>query len=98
MTAEIFIYYKVEATLADDAAIAATWLLDEVERRTGVRGSLMRRVDDPLTWMEEYRAVGDPVSLLRAVEKALQASELLSLLQGTRHIETFVLHRPAVSA
>jgi len=98
MAVEIFIYYKVAESHLKDAAVAAGRLLDEVERKTGVRGVLMRRADDPQTWMEEYRGTEDRAALLDAIDAALVTSGLTSQLQTPRHVETFVLQSIAATA
>lgn len=89
MSVSVFVYYKVASQGGDDARIAATALLDEVQRSTGISARLMARADDPQTWMEVYEPVADLNQLLRVIEQALPRSGLAPHLLGPRHTEVF---------
>jgi hypothetical protein len=94
MTASVFIYYRVAAASAEDVRVAATALLEGVERLCGVGGRLMQRADDALTWMEVYPQVSDPALLQAAIAQALPESGLELLLAGSRHTEVFIEQAP----
>lgn len=86
-----FVYYRVAG---DDAAIRAriAALLNEVERRTGVRGRVFRRTDHSATWMETYEGITDPGAFDRALEAAVAESGFAAILapDQRRHVERFV--------
>jgi uncharacterized protein DUF4936 len=44
-------------------------MLEEVERRCGVRGRWMRRRDDPATYMEVYEGVTDEPAFETVLER-----------------------------
>ena len=57
-----YVYYRIAAdTSAGRARIGA--LMTDVEARTGVRGALFARSDDPSTWMETYGPVTGAASV-----------------------------------
>jgi hypothetical protein len=87
---DIYIYYKVDAAHRDIAQERARALLAAVAAQAGVAGALDQRADDPLTWLETYRAVPDEAAFHAALSQALGASGLLDCLAGERHLERFV--------
>ncbi|MCX9156729.1 DUF4936 family protein [Niveibacterium sp. 24ML] len=94
MRTSVFVYYKVAAGRGDDARVAATALLDDVEHATGVGARLMARADDVQTWMEVYEPVDDPTRLLAEIERCLPRSGLSPCLLGPRHSEVFTEMAP----
>ena len=92
MSVALYVYYRV--TRADDPAARALVraVQDELLQATGVRGRLLRRRDDPLTWMEVYEQVNDADAFERALEAALARHRFASILPagGARHTERFV--------
>ncbi|MBT0963423.1 DUF4936 family protein [Denitromonas iodatirespirans] len=87
---DLYVYYRVDPARTDDARRAAQRVLDAVAEATGVSGSLHRRADDPLTWMEVYRAVPDADRFLPALAHAAHAADIDAHLDGARHVEHFV--------
>ena len=89
-----FIYYKVDLAKAEAALPAIHAALDDIERACGLRGRLMRRTDEPSTWMEVYDRVENPEALERAVDAAVAKHELQRFLKpGTRRMfEKFEPH------
>lgn len=89
-----FIYYKVDLARADAALPAINAALDDIERECGLRGRLMRRTDEPSTWMEVYDHIENPEALERAVERAVAKHGLERFLKpGTRRMfEKFQPH------
>jgi len=88
----LYVYYTVAA--ADDVAARSLVraVQDEVREATGVAGRLLRRRDDPGTWMEVYEGVDDPDAFERVLDAALARHGFASLLPpgGARHTERFV--------
>lgn len=91
MTCSYFIYYRSTRSESDvRAAVGA--MQAALARETGVGGRLMRRADDPTTWMEVYESVGDPAGFERSLAAAVARCEVDRLLtaDARRHVERFV--------
>lgn len=86
----IYIYYRVAS--ATQAAVAAAAILAHIEQQCGVTGRLMRRADDPATWMEVYEDVADLECFMAALAAAEAASGIENCLAaGARRMrERFV--------
>jgi len=88
----LYVYYRV-ARPDDPAALALVHAVQEdVRGATGVAGRLLRRRDDPATWMEVYEGVADAEAFERALEAALARHAFGSVLAAgaVRHAERFV--------
>jgi hypothetical protein len=79
-----YVYYKVTPDQADSVRLAAQSLFKKVQEECGVRGRLMRRRDDPATYMEVYEGVADESAFEALLEREGQASGI------ARHLERFV--------
>lgn len=94
MTCSYFIYYRAAG---DDGALRAAVdaMQQALARETGVPGRLMRRADDPTTWMEVYEPVQDAPRFERSLAAAVARFELDRLLaaDAQRHVERFVAVR-----
>ena len=91
MTCSYFIYYRAAAAEGElRAAVGA--MQQALAQETGVAGRLMRRADDPATWMEVYEPVADPSRFERSLAAAVAhfAVERLLAADARRHIERFV--------
>ena len=92
MSVSLFVYYRVAA--ATEAAVRARVdaLQTEVFAATGIRGRLLRRRDDPSTWMEVYEAVDDTAAFEQVLDAALARHGFAALLGPgeVRHSERFV--------
>jgi hypothetical protein len=87
--ASFYVYYRIAAdTRAARDRIGA--LIEDVAARTGVRGSLSARSDDPTTWMEHYASVVRPASFRRTLASLAQVHGAPALTKdGVRHVEEF---------
>ena len=72
MTFSYFVYYRIPAENTGQLRARALEVFQDVAHETGVAGRLMRRRDDPGTWMEVYEGVAD----VAAFEASLAASVL----------------------
>ena len=84
-----YIYYRVA-----QPARARTLVRDiqtELKSRTGIDGRMLRKRDDPTTWMEIYEGVGDAGAFERCLAAAVQATSFAAVLVtgGVRHTECF---------
>lgn len=89
VTVNYYIYYRV---LADDAETEL--LVRSMQSRlacgSGVAGYLLKRSDDPLTWMEVYENVGDATAFERQMQRMLEAVDIAMFIDGKRMIERFL--------
>ena len=84
-----YVYYRIAAdSVAARDRIGA--LLADVEARTGVRGTLLARSDDPTTWMETYAPVTRATVFKRVLAALVQEHGVATLTtDGRRHVEEF---------
>ncbi len=89
MRSSFYIYYRVVA--ADSARVRGA--IEELQRlvaaRTGVTGRLLRRHDDPQTWMEVYESVPDAEGFQTLLQEEVQRLGLDELIGSPRHTEIF---------
>lgn len=92
MSAGYYIYYRVVLDRADEAKRIVAAIQDEVLMKAGVRGRLMRRRDDPATWMEVYEDVAEEKAFMAALAAAVERHEFQRLLVSgsSRIAETFI--------
>ena len=81
-------YYRVRDAAPAAARVAA--LLAAVAARTGLRGVLQRRADDPSTWMEVFAPVPDVAAFLQVLATCEVEAGVAEVIDGTRHRECFV--------
>lgn len=91
MAASIYVYYRVDAARAAMLQGVLRAIQARLGERWGVGTGLLRRVDDPLTWMETYSDVEDRAGLLAELEAALDAAGFDDCLAAgaSRHSECF---------
>ena len=89
-----YVYYRIVAdTSAGRARIGA--LMADVEARTGVRGALFARSDDPSTWMETYGPVTGAAAFARLLASLARKHDATALTaDGKRHVEQFAALPP----
>jgi quinol monooxygenase YgiN len=79
-----YVYYKVKPEQAQEVRRAVQGIFRAIEKHCGVRGRLMRRRDDPATYMEIYEEVADESAFEALLEREGAALGL------QRHLERFV--------
>lgn len=85
-----YVWYRVLAAPAT-ARRAITALQDEVAVRTGIRGRVLVRRDDPATWMEIYERVATPAQFEPALNAAVKRHRATDFVHDrARHTEVFV--------
>ena len=92
MSVSLFVYYRIAGAPDSTVRERIDAIHADVFAATGVQGRLLRRRDDPTTWMEIYEAVPDVEPFERVLDAALARHGFASLLaEGTvRHTERFV--------
>ena len=86
-----YIYYRVAAADGERLESAVAGMQASLQTATGIRGQLLRRRDDPETWMEVYEGVLDSTQFESALSEAAAHHKLEALLESPRVIERFVL-------
>lgn len=86
-----YIYYRV----ADDDTETETQVRAMQTRlacRSGISGCLMKRRDDPHTWMEIYENVADSIDFEQQLARAVSEFDVEMFLasEGRRVVECFV--------
>ena len=86
-----YIYYPVRIGLEADLARALYNAQAELQAQTGIAGRVLRKADDPWTWMEIYVNVTDVPAFDAALEQAIEHHGLLRFVDegGRRHTERF---------
>lgn len=90
MKASLYVYYKTAPGTEVAARVAA--MQADIAARCGVQGRLMRRRDDPCTWMEIYETLDafDDFEPILAEAVAKHGLEDLVRAGERRHAERFV--------
>lgn len=89
MSCSYYVWYRLAGD-ACEARSAVTAMMLDVAEDCGIVGRLMRREDDPATWMEVYEAIDDRAGFERALADASSRHGAASYADGGRHVERFV--------
>ena len=89
MSFSYYIYYRVAQPAPAQALVRRVQA--ELKNETGVDGRVLRKHDDPATWMEIYEGVVDAVQFEQCLGAIVQAVDFASALEtgGARHMECF---------
>lgn len=91
MSLVFYVYFKVAPDAETRARELAQALVADVRRETGIAGTLLRRRDDPSTWMEVYLGVADGQAFEAVLRRLAEASDFQQVLKegSTRRLEIF---------
>lgn len=89
MTSSCYVWYRVAGDRCEARSAVTAMMLDLAED-CGVVGRLMKRADDPSTWMEVYEPVDDMDAFARALEVASARHGAGRYAESGRHVERFV--------
>lgn len=84
-----FVWYRL-AGEPGPARSAVAAMMAEIAAGTGVRGRLMRRADDPTTWMEIYESTSMPAEFDAMLSMAAARHGVDRCARDGRHVERFV--------
>ena len=89
MSLSYYIYYRVAQPA--QARTLVRNIQTALKAETGIDGRLLRKRDDPTTWMEIYESVGDVGAFEKNLAVAVQAANFTAVLVtgGVRHMECF---------
>jgi hypothetical protein len=84
-----YIYYRVAQPAQAQALVQR--IQAALKAETGIAGRLLRKRDDPSTWMETYQGVIDAGRFEQCLAATLQATDFAAVLEtgGARHMECF---------
>ena len=91
MSLVFYVYFKVAPGSETRARELAQALVADVRRESGIAGTLLRRRDDPSTWMEVYQGVADGVAFEALLKRLAESSNFQQVLKegSTRRLEVF---------
>lgn len=91
MSLIFYVYYKVEPGSETPARERAQALFAGIRAQYGIQGRLLRRRDDPSTWMEIYEGVSATADFEASLVKAANSLEFIDVLKtgSARHLEVF---------
>jgi hypothetical protein len=86
-----YVYYRVSENYVADASLAARQITELMRERAGVNARLMKKVGEPLLWMEVYESIRETAPFLSTLQECLEQAGLEHCLQAAskRHIEIF---------
>lgn len=86
-----YIYYRIAPSEAARVRAVVDAVQSALRQDTGIQGSLLRRDEDPSTWMEIYEAVADPLPFEAALERLLaqHGFDRCMASDARRHTERF---------
>ncbi len=92
MLLNYYIYYRVAPSEAARVRAVVDALQSALRQETGIDGRLLRRDDDPTTWMEIYEGVADAPRFEAALERLLAQHGFGACMaaDSRRHTERFV--------
>jgi hypothetical protein len=84
-----YIYYRVAQPA--QAQTLVEHIQAALKDKTGIAGRLLRKRDDPSTWMEIYESVGNVDAFEHCLAAAVRATNFAAVLVagGVRHTECF---------
>ncbi len=93
MLLNYYIYYRVAPSAAARARAVVDAVQSALREDTGIQGRLLRRDDDPSTWMEIYEGVTDSLRFEAALDRLLAQHDFDGCLAADvrRHTERFTL-------
>ena len=93
MLLNYYVYYRVALSEAARVRTVVDAVQSALRQDTGIQGKLLRRDDDPSTWMEIYEAVADRILFEAALERLLAQYNFDACLapDAHRHTERFIL-------
>ena len=93
MLLNYYVYYRVAPSEAARVRTVVDAVQSALRQDTGIQGRLLRRDDDPSTWMEIYEGVADPLRFEAALDRLLaqHCFDGCMASDSRRHTERFVL-------
>lgn len=91
MTASCYVYYRVSELHIAEASNAVLRLTALMRDATGINPRVMKKIGDPLLWMEVYEGVDEVHAFTLSMQDCLSRSGLGDFLAPdfARHVEIF---------
>ena len=89
MPLSYYIYYRVAQPVQAQALVRS--IQSSLKSRLGITGRLLRKRDEPATWMEIYEGVEDAGAFEQQLAAMVQAANFATILEtgSARHMECF---------
>ncbi len=84
------VWYRVREADDREAETAVRALQARLGCRTGVAGRLLKKRDDPGTWMELYEGVRDAAAFERQLRDLAERYDVEMFVADARHVECFI--------
>lgn len=84
-----YVYYRVDPAQLALAAARINAVLQAMAPHCGCMPRLLRRCDDPSTWMEVYEDIADFEAFAASLATATATSDCAAFIKGERHLECF---------
>lgn len=93
MLLNYYVYYRVAPSDAARTRAVVDAVQSALHQHTGFQGRLLRRDDDPTTWMEIYEGVADPLRFEAVLDRLLAQHHFDGCMasDSRRHTERFTL-------
>lgn len=85
----LFVWYRVKAGEAAQAELLIRAMQARLACRTGIRGQLMKKIQDPYLWMESYAGIADATAFEVQLARAVDEFDVEMFLLDERHRECF---------
>ena len=91
MSFSCFVYYRISKSHVVDASAAARRITEQMRARAGVSARQLKKVGEPLLWMEVYEGIPETGAFLSALQECVEQAGLERCLQADseRHVEIF---------
>jgi hypothetical protein len=84
-----YVYYRVSENSAHEAELLVRAMQARLACRSGVRGRLLTKRDDPGLWMEIYEQVTQPERFELLLDQAVDEFDVAMFLETPRRQECF---------
>ncbi len=84
-----FVWYRVKAGEASEAEPLIRAMQARLACRTGIRGHLMKKRQEPDLWMETYVGIADAPAFEAQLARAVSEFDVEMFLLDERHTECF---------
>lgn len=93
-----YIYYRIKPGEAAELELLVRSMQSRLACRSGVRGQLLKKRDEPGLWMEVYAQVADAARFEPLLRQAVEEFDLDMFADSPRRLECFTGDAPADAA
>ena len=89
MSAHFYVWYRIDGE-PEACELAVRGMMARLGCRTGVRGQLLKKRDEPRLWMEVYPEVAEAEAFALRLAQAVDEFDIGMFVDGPRHTECFL--------